>query len=91
MGRAMGEGYDILSYDRRGEPLFILVKATTGPESEAFRITEAERRKSAADPEHYRLYRVFGFRPDEGRGRYSILRGDLSPFCLNPERYLVMF
>ena len=44
-GRARGEGFDILSYDRRGEALFISVKVTTGQESEAFRITEAERRK----------------------------------------------
>ena len=90
-GRARGEGYDILSYDRRGEEVFISVKATAGPESEAFRVTEAERRKSAADPEHYRLYRVYGFSMEEGNGRYSVHRGDLSPFCLNPERYLVMF
>ena len=41
--------------------------------------------------EHYRLYRVYGFRMEEGSGRYSVHRGDLSPFCLNPERYLVMF
>ncbi|MBQ7535829.1 MAG: DUF3883 domain-containing protein [Stomatobaculum sp.] len=90
-GRAMGEGYDVLSYDRRGETIFISVKATAGQESEAFRITEAERRKSAADPDHYRLYRVYGFRMEEGSGRYSIYRGDLSAFCLNTERYLVMF
>ena len=90
-GRARGEGYDILSYDRRGEEVFISVKATAGPESEAFRVTEAERRKSTSDPEHYRLYRVYGFSMEEGNGRYSVHRGDLSPFCLNPERYLVMF
>ena len=90
-GKARGEGYDILSFDRRGEEVFISVKATAGPESEAFRVTEAERRKSAADPEHYRLYRVYGFSMEEGNGRYSVHRGDLSPFCLNPERYLVMF
>ena len=90
-GRARGEGYDILSFDRRGEEVFISVKATAGPESEAFRVTEAERRKSTSDPEHYRLYRVYGFSMEEGNGRYSVHRGDLSPFCLNPERYLVMF
>ena len=90
-GKARGEGYDILSFDRRGEEVFISVKATAGPESEAFRVTVAERRKSTSDPEHYRLYRVYGFSMEEGNGRYSVHRGDLSPFCLNPERYLVMF
>lgn len=90
-GTARGEGYDLLSYDRRGEELHIAVKVTTGPENESFRISEAERLRSARDAEHYRLYRLYDFDRETGRGRCSVYRGDLSSFCLNPESYRVMF
>ncbi len=90
-GSALGEGYDLLSYDRRGEMLYIAVKVTAGQESEAFSVSEAERLKSASDPEHYRLYRLYEFSSDENSGKYSVYRGDLTPLCLNPQKYLVMF
>ena len=90
-GAALGEGCDLKSYDRKGELIYIAVKATAGPENEAFRITEAERSRSAADPAHYRMYRVYNFRSEDGTGKYSIYRGDLTPFCLTPDRYLAMF
>lgn len=90
-GAARGAGYDVLSYNRRGEEIFISVKVTSGPESEAFRIDESERRKSALDPEHYRLYRIYSFDTESGSGKYSVYRGDLTPLCLNAETYRVMF
>lgn len=90
-GAARGEGYDLLSYDRRGEELYIVVKETEGPESESFRISEAERKRSELSPEHCCLYRVYEFRTEEERGKYSVYRGDLTPLCLNPACYRVMF
>ncbi len=89
-GSALGEGYDILSYDRRGEELRIAVRVTTGSENESFTVSEAERRVSAMDPAHFRLYRVYAFDPADGTGKYSVFRGDLTPFCVNPERYRIM-
>ena len=89
-GSALGEGYDILSYDRRGEELRIAVRITTGSENESFSVSEAERRVSAMDPAHFRLYRVYAFDPAEGTGKYSVFKGDLTPFCVNPERYRIM-
>ncbi len=90
-GRALGEGCDLLSYNRKGEELYISVKVTTGPEDDGFRITEAERMRSAEDPAHYRLYRVYDFDPETGRGKYSEIRGDLTKYCLNPVSYRVIF
>ncbi|MBO6107172.1 MAG: DUF3883 domain-containing protein [Stomatobaculum sp.] len=90
-GRALGEGCDLLSFNRKGEELYISVKVTTGPESSGFSVTEAERRRSAEDPAHYRLYRVYDFDPDTGTGKYSVIRGDLTKYCLNPASYRVFF
>ena len=90
-GRALGEGCDLLSFNRKGEELYISVKVTTGPETDGFLITEAERLRSAADPSHYRLYRVYDFDPETGRGKYSVIMGDLTKYCLNPASYRAVF
>jgi hypothetical protein len=89
-GKSRGEGYDILSWNRRGENVFISVKVTEGAEDESFYISEAERMKSAECREHYYLYRVYRFRGDAGTGEYSVRRGDLTPLCVNPDSYRII-
>lgn len=56
-----GFGYDIVSYDDKGEEIFIEVKATNGPIDTAFFVTENERRVAAGKGASFRLYRVFDF------------------------------
>jgi len=86
-----GEGADISSFDRHGNRIYIAVKATAGAENDSFEITEAERLKSRLYPEQYYLYRVFRFSLSSGTGEYSVRRGDLSSFCINSDRYRVVF
>lgn len=88
---AEGEGYDLSSWDRHGNRIYIAVKATAGSEDESFFISEAERKKSAERPEAYFLYRVFHFDPASEKGEYTVWQGDLTPLCRNCDRYRVVF
>jgi hypothetical protein len=89
-GEGRGKGYDILSYNRHGEQIFITVKATAGAEDESFTVSEAERKKSTQVPDRYYLYRVFRFNQTGGTGEYSVWHGDLTPLCQNKDRYKVV-
>jgi len=89
-GEGRGKGYDILSYNRHGEQIFITVKATAGAEDESFTVSEAERKKSTQVPDRYYLYRVFRFSQTGGTGEYSVWHGDLTPLCQNKDRYRVI-
>lgn len=53
-----GAGYDIRSFDTKGEELLIEVKATRGPRDTPFHLTRTEREVSMERPDAWRLYRV---------------------------------
>jgi len=59
-----GLGYDISSFDKCGDPIFIEVKTTRGPITTPFFISENERRVAAEKGPVYRIYRLFGFGTD---------------------------
>lgn len=57
-----GAGFDILSFDCRGQERWLEVKTTTGPNTTPFYLTENEHRVSEENPERYRLVRLYDFR-----------------------------
>jgi len=57
-----GAGYDILSFDKRGEKKFIEVKTTTGGIRTPFFITRNEHAFARDKSDNYHLVRVFDFR-----------------------------
>ncbi len=57
-----GAGYDILSFDDRGEKKFIEVKTTTGGNKTPFFVSRNEYAFSVKEIEKYRLMRLFDFR-----------------------------
>jgi hypothetical protein len=56
-----GAGFDILSFDKAGNELFLEVKTTVGPSTTPFYITRNELCFSKECPESFRLYRVYEF------------------------------
>lgn len=57
-----GAGYDILSFDDRGEVRYIEVKSTTGGDRTPFFITRNELAFANAKRENYHLLRLYDFR-----------------------------
>ena len=54
-----GAGYDIHSYDRKGNDRLIEVKTTQGARSTPFFVTRNELSLAHERPEHFRLYRLY--------------------------------
>lgn len=86
-----GLGYDILSYDKKGNEIYIEVKTTTGPENSSMYITANELEMSDRFPEQYRLYRVFEFDKNKMLGKISIREGSLKELCISAQTYKVNF
>ncbi|WP_323099815.1 DUF3883 domain-containing protein [Intrasporangium sp. YIM S08009] len=81
-----GLGFDILSFDERGEEKYIEVKTTRRGRHWPMLVTRNEVAFSQSEPERFRLYRVHDFRPDQA-GLY-VLDGDVTKSCrLIPESY----
>jgi hypothetical protein len=84
-----GAGYDILSYEKIGQPRYIEVKTTNGPHATAFVISRNELEFSQERADAFYLYRVFQFRKVP---MLYILRGDLSKqLILEPIDYRASF
>lgn len=75
-----GLGYDVLSFDLTGREMWIEVKTTKYSIDVPFFVTRGEVRVSNASPEHYHLYRLYGFGSPKGTGLYR-LQGDLEKSC----------
>lgn len=86
-----GFGYDILSYDKQGNEIFIEVKTTPEKEKTSFYITANELLKSQQEKENYYLYRVYNFDMKKKCGEISVSRGSLKKFCKMPQVYKVDF
>ena len=72
-----GAGYDILSFDGRGEKKFIEVKTTIGSNTTPFFVSRNEYDFSKRETERFRLFRVFDFRKSP---RAFELQGPLESF-----------
>lgn len=86
-----GLGYDILSYDKHGNPIYIEVKATMGPENGSIFITANELEMSEKHSEQYYLYRVYDFNTTKMEGKLSIRQGSLKPLCISAQTYKANF
>jgi len=56
-----GAGYDIRSYNERGEERLLEVKTTSGSRNTQFYLSENERSKSVESPSEFRLIRLYHF------------------------------
>jgi hypothetical protein len=71
-------GYDILSYDLKGNEKKIEVKTTRSDISRPFYLTRNELVVSSKSSENYFLYRLFDFDSSLNKGKYYVISGDLT-------------
>jgi Domain of unknown function (DUF3883) len=84
-----GLGYDVLSFDADGKERLIEVKTTAFGREAPFYVTRTELDLSKAEPESFRLYRLFEFRR---KPRMFELAGTVTSHCaLDPVSYLARF
>ena len=84
-----GLGYDILSFDLKGNKKFIEVKTTKGNLKTTFFVTKNELEKSKLEKDNYFLYRVYNFNENSESAKLLIIRGELTPICINPITFKV--
>ena len=76
-----GAGYDIKSFDRNGNEIFIEVKTTSSSCSTPFFITRTELERSQQEKENYRLYRLYNYNKQKDSCEIAIYKGDLTELC----------
>ena len=86
-----GLGYDILSYDERGEEKYIEVKTTTSGENQPFYITRNELQRSIQNSDNFVLYRLYNFDVTNMTAQFFEWKGDLSALCINPIQFRAVF
>lgn len=84
-----GTGYDIESYDIKGNKIFIEVKTTKNDFNTTFYISRNELERSRKEQNNYYLYRVFKFNEDSNTAECKIIQGDLTNICVTPTNYKV--
>jgi hypothetical protein len=83
--RGDGLGYDILSFDPRGDEQFIEVKTTSFGKRTPFFVSPNEVEFARSESERFRLYRVFDFRAEP---RLFELAGRIESHCaLDPHSF----
>lgn len=84
-----GTGFDIKSFDEKGNEILIEVKTTTGNFNQTFYISRNELERSKNDSAKYYLYRVYDFNEKNNTASLKILKGNLESLCDFPTQYKV--
>ncbi len=83
-----GDGYDILSYNSKGEPIYIEVKTTIGGINTPFDISINEILFSDDNPNNYYIYRLYNFNEDNNSAEYYEINGPVSNhYSLDPTSF----
>jgi len=72
-----GEGFDVYSFDEKGQEKFIEVKTTPGSWKNRFYLTRHEIKFMQENKTHYSLYRVYNFDEEDNSGEFFELKGDI--------------
>ena len=81
-------GYDILSYKKNGEELYIEVKTTRGNKETPFYLSANEYETWENNTSKYVIYRVYEYSPDSVAKFYK-LSGDIGLY--RPKPYVYIF
>lgn len=84
-----GTGFDIQSFDREGNKIFIEVKTTKGRQNSTFFITRNELERSKIEKHNYYLYRLYNYNEKEHTADLLIINGDLTNICDFPTIYKI--
>lgn len=84
-----GTGYDIQSFDREGNKIFIEVKTTKGRQNSTFFVTRNELERSKIEKDNYYLYRLYNYNEQADTADILIIKGDLTNICEFPTTYKI--
>lgn len=73
----VGEGYDVLSFDLKGNKKYIEVKTTSGSSLTPFYLSRHERNFLQNNPGQYSIYRVYNYDEESNSGEFFEISGDL--------------
>lgn len=79
-----GLGYDILSYNEKGQEIYIEVKTTVRNFDTPFFITRNELERSKQDSDKFFLYRLYEYEDKNNTAKYYKRNGELTDLCVNP-------
>lgn len=84
-----GTGFDIKSFDRNGQKIYIEVKTTKGGKNSTFYITRTELERSKIEKENFYLYRLYNYNEENDTAEIMIIKGDLTNLCEFPTTYKI--
>ncbi len=84
-----GTGFDIQSFDKEGNKIFIEVKTTKGKKNSTFFITRNELEKSKIEKANYYLYRLYNYNELLDTADLLVIKGDLISLCEFPTTYKI--
>lgn len=86
-----GEGFDVYSFDEKGNEKFIEVKTTTGSWKNRFYLTRHEIKFMAENKSSYSLYRVYNFDEENNSGEFFELANKIeSRLLIEPTQFEVV-
>lgn len=85
-----GYGYDILSYDDKGENMrYIEVKTTKSGFSSPFYMSSKEVEFSSQHADNYYLYRVYNYDINRNDGEIMVIKGDMTDYAKVPIQFRI--
>lgn len=84
-----GTGFDIQSFDREANKIFIEVKTTKGGQNSTFFVTRNELERSKIEKDNYYLYRLYNYNEQADTADLLIIKGDLTNICEFPTTYKI--
>lgn len=84
-----GTGFDIQSFDREGNKIFIEVKTTKGRQNSTFFVTRNELERSKIEKDNYYLYRLYNYNEQADTADLLIIKGDLTNICEFPTTFKI--
>jgi hypothetical protein len=82
-----GTGFDIQSFDKEGNKIFIEVKTTKGKKNSTFFITRNELEKSKIEKASYYLYRLYNYNEQFDTADLLVIKGDLT-ICVSFRQHI---
>lgn len=84
-----GTGFDIKSFDKNGQKIYIEVKTTKGGKNSTFYVTRTELERSKIEKENFYLYRLYNYNEENDTAEIMIIKGDLTNLCEFPTTYKI--
>lgn len=82
-----GEGYDVLSFNDLGQPLFVEVKTTRGNQDTPFHFTLNEYLFAERHEEDYMIYRLYNYDDKLNNADFYVIEQPLSNLLFQPTVY----